>query len=71
MKKILGVAVLAVLFAAPAYATGEGASRSMSYVEFVTAPENHGAPLRTIQKRFEDYKSGRLPAATLDVSRIR
>ena len=72
MKKTLVGMFLLALMAMPAYAVeGTTAGKTMSYIEFSSIPENHGASLRLVQKRYEDYRQGKFPVATLDTSRLR
>lgn len=74
------VGLLAVMFvmlvgSMPVYAAVEGSStgatKPISFVEFKTLPGNYGVPEKALNKRYEDYRKGRLPIATLDVSRMR
>ncbi len=74
MKKIIGALFLAVLFVTPAFAGDAGVSttKPLSIIEFQSLPENHGMTWRVIQRRYEEYRSGRyVPTSTLDTSRMR
>lgn len=76
MKKIIALTAFIVLTVSSAGAlesaavSGSG-SKALSYVEFTSLPENNGAPYRVVQKRYEDYRQGRLPITTLNASEIR
>ena len=76
MKKMIALAMFMALAVSSAYAvdaltaSGSG-SKTLSYVEFTSIPENHGMPYRVVQKRYEDYRQGLFPIATLDTSKIR
>ena len=73
MKKLLGlVAVLVVLGGTPVYANDAASSgKLLSFIQFSEAPENHGAPQRVLQHRYDDYRQGRFAATTLDAEHIR
>ena len=73
MKKIIGFLFLMVVLVTPVLASDTGAGTgSLSAIQFSSLPENHGMPQRVIQKRYNDYRSGRyVPVSTLDVSRVR
>ena len=76
MKTIFALAAVAVLSSSPAFAletaAGSGTGgRLLSSVEFAQVPENHGMPQRVVDRRYEEYRQGRLPVTTLDASRIR
>ena len=64
MKKTLKVMLVLALvgMAIPAYAetsSSAGTGKSLSIVQFGQLPENHGAPSRLVQRRYEDYRAGR------------
>ena len=73
MKRLIGlVAVLVVLGGTPVYANDAASSGKLfSFIEFSAAPENHGAPQRVLQHRYEGYRQGRFAVTTLDVQHIR
>ncbi|MBI2094843.1 MAG: hypothetical protein HYT89_01595 [Candidatus Omnitrophica bacterium] len=72
-RGVLGVAALVLIAGSPAPVAAETAmgNRPLSFVEFSALPDNHGAPLRLIQRKYEEYRSGRVARTTLDVSRLR
>lgn len=42
----------------------EPSKRSMSFIEFTNAPENHGIrDMRSLKKRYARYRGGRFPIA--------
>lgn len=73
MKKLLAVAIVAVmgLAAVPGYAATERAAGTLSVIEFSNLPENRGVSGRMLDRRYEEYRQGRVPQTTLDVSNIR
>ena len=73
MKKLLGlIAVLVVLGVTPVHANDMASSgKFLSFIQFSEAPENHGAPWRVLQKRYDDYRQGRFAVTTLDAQHIR
>ena len=73
MKKLLGlVAVLLVMGGTPVYANDAASSgKLLSFIQFSEAPENHGAPQRVLQHRYEEYRQGRFAVTTLDAQHIR
>lgn len=72
MKKlILAVAVLSTLASLPVYA-GEGAAvKTLSYIEFSGLPQNRGVDSKIVNRKYQEYRSGRLPATTLDTASMR
>ena len=74
MKKMIAFAVLGlmVLGVAPAFAETAGASdRTLSIIEFSALPQNHGLSGRVLDRKYDDYRSGRVPVTTLSASNIR
>ena len=73
MKRLLGlIAVLVVLGGTPVYANDAASSgKILSFIQFSEVPENHGAPQRVLQKRYDDYRQGRFAVTTLDAQHIR
>lgn len=74
MKKLIAYAVLAVavLTSVPAYAeTGVGSGKTLSIIEFSTLPQNHGLRGRVLDRKYEEYRQGRVPRTTLSTSNIR
>jgi hypothetical protein len=74
MKKIIAYAVLmtAVLSGAPVYAeTGVGSDKALSIIQFSELPQNHGVPSKLLNKKYEDYRRGRVAVTTLSASNIR
>ena len=73
MKRLLGfAAVLVVLGGTPVYANDAASSgKLLSFIQFSEAPENHGAPQRVLQHRYDDYRQGRFAVTTLDAEHIR
>ena len=73
MKRLLGfIAVLVVLGGTTAYANDAASSgKLLSFTQFSEAPENHGAPQRVLQHRYDDYRQGRFAVTTLDAEHIR
>ena len=67
----LGIAFVGV----PAYAmegtAGTGTAKPLSVIQFSDAVENHGSHFKLIQRKYDDYRSGRLPRPTLEASRLR
>ena len=73
MKKILGSLFLIVVLVAPALANDAGVSttKPLSIIEFSRLPENGGLVNRMLERKYEEYRHGRVPRTTLDVSNIR
>ena len=73
MKRILGlVAVLVVLGGTPVYANDAASGgKLLPFIQFSEAPENHGAPQRILQHRYEEYRQGRFAVTTLDAQHMR
>lgn len=80
-KIMLFAGVMFVAFAmiyspAPAYSEEgsvktnfEPSKRSMSFIEFTNAPENHGIrDMRSLKKRYARYRGGRFPVADVGSS---
>ena len=73
MKKVFGIMmVLVVLGGMSVYANDAASSgKLLSFIQFSQAPENHGAPQRVLQRRYDDYRQGRFAVTTLDAEHIR
>ena len=71
MKKMIALMFVAVFFAAPVYAGTGSSGKLLSSIEFSSVPENRGMPQRVIDKRYDEYRSGRFAVTTLDTAHIR
>lgn len=74
LLRLLGLAALVGVLAAPAYAAaGGGTEKPKSWIEFLSASENHGLPLRAVQGKYQEYRRAfaKVPATTLEVSEMR
>ncbi len=74
MKKLMtcAVLVLIVLGGAPAYAqTGAASEGTLSIIEFSRLPENRGLQDRILDRKYDEYRHGRVPRTTLSASNVR
>ena len=74
VAKFVGIVSVLALLASPAFAGGEGAAadKPLSITQFAVLPDNNGAHFKMIQRRYEEYRSGRwVPKSTLTVEKLR
>ncbi len=71
MKKLITLMFVVAFFAAPVYADSGSSAKLLSYIQFNAAPENRGMPQRVIDRRYEEYRSGRFAVTTLNTANIR
>ncbi len=72
--KVLGALLLLLIASAPAFAAIEAkgeTTKPLSFIEFSALPQNYGTHGRTLEWKFNEYRKGRLPVSTLDVSQMR
>lgn len=72
MKKlILALAILSVIASLPAYAAEGAAAKTLSYIEFSRLDQNRGLDSKLVTRKYQEYRSGRLPVTTLDTASMR
>ena len=73
MKRIASIVFMLAFFAVPAFAAeATGTSeKPMSTLQFSELTQNHGLSGRVLDRKYEEYRSGRVPLATLEPSRMR
>ena len=72
--RVIGALLLLLAASVPAYAAVEaagGTAKTLSFIEFSALPQNYGIHGRTLEWKFNEYRKGRLPVSTLDVSHMR
>ena len=72
MKKMLGVIGLMTMMVTSVYAgEGAGSAQQLTFVQFSGASENRGISGRLLDRRYEEYRSGRFAVTTLDTAHLR
>lgn len=73
--RLLSILTLALLTTAPVFAMVEAGTttttKPLSFLEFSKLPSNYGFHGRVLEWKYNEYRKGRLPISTLDISRMR
>jgi hypothetical protein len=74
-RALFGLVVGLLLAAAPVYADVQAkleTGKPLSILEFSSLPQNHGTAFgRQMEWKYNEYRKGRIPVSTLDISRMR
>ena len=72
MKKMISMIGLLAVLTTSAYALeSAGNAKQLTIIQFSEAPENRGISGRLLERRYDEYRSGRFAVTTLDTAHLR
>ena len=73
LNKWLGLVLMLMFLASPVLADEQAVEspKVMSFLQFIEQPGNRGLAWRLLERRYQEYRKGRLPISSLTADNMR